>query len=115
MKTTLSTTEAAEILLSDTCARWSRAGAFALVEYLEEIEDSTGEEIEFDRVAIRCDFSEYNSLHEWARDYFIDWRGDLSLPEGMAGEEEEEDAIREYIQDHGQLIEFNGGIIVSSF
>jgi hypothetical protein len=33
----------------------------------------------------------------------------------MAGEEEEEDAIRCYIQDHGTLIEFEGGIIVSSF
>ena len=115
MKKTLSTTEAAHILISDTCARWSRAGAFALVEYLEEFEDSTGEEMEFDAVAIRCDFSEYDSLHDWARDYFIDWRGDLSLPEGMAGEEEEEDAIRSYIQDHGQLIEFSGGVIVSSF
>jgi hypothetical protein len=31
------------------------------------------------------------------------------------GEEEIEEAIREYIQDHGSLIEFDGGIIVSSF
>lgn len=103
MKTTLSTTEAAEILISDTCARWSRAGAFALVEYFERLEEDTGEEIEFDRVAIRCDFSEYASLQDWAHDYFIDWRG------------EEDDAIRKYIQDHGELIEFDGGIIVSRF
>lgn len=115
MKTTLSTNEAAEMLIADTCARWSRAGAFALVEYLEQLEESTGEEMEFDRVAIRCDFSEYASLEEWAEDYFADWRGDLSLPEGMAVEEEEEDAIREYIQDHGELLEFNGGVIVSRF
>ena len=43
------------------------------------------------------------------------WREDLSLPEGMAEEAEEEDAIRSYIQDHGTLIEFEGGVIVSSF
>lgn len=114
MKTTLSTTEAAEMLIADTCARWSRAGAFALVEYLEQLEEETGEEMEFDRVAIRCDFSEYGSLHEWAEDYFEDWRGDLSLHGGIAGEKEEE-AIREYIQDHGEFIEFNGGVIVSRF
>ena len=119
MKTTLSTTEAANILLSDPCANWSRAGAFALVEYLEQLEEDTGEEIEFDRVAIRCDFSEYDSLADWADEYFgvhSDWRvGKLGVPADAYDTKEEEAIIREYIQDHGQLIEFAGGIIVSSF
>ena len=53
MKTTLSTTEAAEILIADTCARWSRAGAFARGEYLEELVESTGEDLEYERVASR--------------------------------------------------------------
>lgn len=112
MKETLNTYEIADRLFRDENAGWSYNGAKALAEFLDTDEN---EDAEFDRVAIRCDFSEYGSLHDWARDYFIDWRGDLSLPEGMAGEEEEEDAIREYIQDHGQLICFDGGIIVSSF
>ena len=103
------------MLIDDSNANWSRAGAFALIEYLEEREADCGEEMEFCHVDIRCDWSEYESLHAWAADYFVDWRADLSLPEGMAGEEEEEDAIREYIQDHGLLLEFDGGIIVSSF
>lgn len=116
MKTTLSTTEAAEILIADTYARWSRSGAFALVEYLEDLEESTGEEIEFDRVAIRCDFSEYSSLKEWAEDYFWNPWKDLGFDETQEIQDEGfDEKAREYIQDHGTLIEFDGGIIVSSF
>ena len=116
MKTTLSTTEAAEILIADTCANWSRAGAFALVEYLEELENSTGEEMEFDRVAIRCDFSEYGSLQEWAHDYFSNAWQEMGFDEIEEIDDNEfDEKIREYIQDHGELIEFGGGVIVSRF
>ena len=34
-------------LMQDDNANWSRAGAFALAEYLEELEASIGETIEF--------------------------------------------------------------------
>jgi hypothetical protein len=116
MKTTLSTSEAADILFNDKNANWSYAGARALVEYLEEYEESTGEELEFDYVAIRCDFSEHDSLVEWANDYFAhdNWRDNVKC-DYEADESELDEKIREYIQDHGQLIEFEGGIIVSSF
>lgn len=117
MKTILSTYEAADILLNDENANWSRSGALALVEYLKELEEDTGEEIEFDRVAIRCDFSEYSGLNDWAVEYF---GGALEMAEAIGLEdcdddEEMEEAIRSYIQDHGTLIEFDGGVIVSSF
>jgi len=114
MKTTLSTYEIADALLNDSNANWSRAGALALAQYLEEWEESTGEEMELDVVAIRCDFSEWSSLQEWAEDYFVNWRDDLGIQEGDA-EEEIDEKIREYIIDHGTLIEFDGGIIVASF
>jgi hypothetical protein len=114
MKTTLTTTQAANMLADDQNSSFTRAGAFALVEYLEQLEEETGEDIEFDYVALRCDYSEYESLQEWASDYFSAWRADLSIDDDME-DEEIDDKIREYIQDHGQLIEFNGGIIVSSF
>ena len=116
MKTTLSTSEAADILFKDSNANWSYAGARALAEYLEEYEESTGEELEFDYVAIRCDFSEWDSLQDWAGDYFgidADWRSIIGCED--CEDEKTDDKIREYIQDHGQLIEFEGGIIVSSF
>jgi len=117
MKTTLSTTEAAYRLIDDENANWSRAGAFALVEYLEELEDDMGnEEIEFCPVSIRCDFAEYLSLEAWALEYWGTpekaWQ-ELGLVNGDADEFAE--ATREYIRDRGQLIEFDGGIIVSAF
>lgn len=105
-------------LMQDDNANWSRAGAFALAEYFERIEMDTNEELDFDAVAIRCDFSEYESLIDWATDYFSQWRGDLNIDPDWDEEndlEEIEDVIREYIMDHGQLIEFDGGVIVSQF
>ena len=114
MKTALTTSQAAHILIDDKNANWSRAGAYALCEYLEEMETDCGEEIEFDAVAIRCDYSEYESLWGWAVDYFGGNSNAVStFPE--EDEEERDEKIREYIQDHGLLIEFDGGIIVSSF
>jgi hypothetical protein len=116
MKTTLTTSEAADILFNDKNANWSYAGARALAEYLEEYEESTGEELELDVCAIRCDFSEYSSLLDWAHDYFSNALEELGFDETEENDDDEVDEkIREYIQDHGQLIEFDGGIIVSSF
>ena len=117
MKKTLSTYEAAGYLMNDENANWSRAGAYALVEYLEQIEDETGEEIELDAVALRCDWSEYSSLIDWHNEYFgngFTFEDTIGASE-RAEDSEVNDKIREYIQDHGQLIEFDGGIIVSSF
>ena len=111
MKNTLNTYEAASLLMDDDNAAWSMAGAYALAEYLEQIEEDCGAEIEFDCVALRCEYSEYESPQEWARYYFTDeMRFDL-----LEGSENPADTIRDYIQDRGQLIEFDGGIIVSEF
>ena len=123
MKTTLTTSDIARALKSDENAAWSWNGAKALAEYLEEYEESIGEELELDVCAIRCDFSEFSSLEAWAADYFrnqADAVDKLCLTLGMDGSidedsEEIDDLIRSYIQDHGTLIEFDGGIIVSSF
>jgi hypothetical protein len=123
MKTTLATSDIAHALKSDFNAAWSWKGARALAEYLEEYEESTGEELELDVCAIRCDFSEYASLEAWASDHFRDQADavdKLGLTLGMDGSIDEEsdeidDNIRSYIQDNGQLIEFDGGVIVSSF
>jgi hypothetical protein len=124
MKTTLNTSDIASALESDENANWSWNGAKALAEYLEEYEESTGRELELDVCAIRCDFSEHSSLEDWAVDYFSDSKQASSAMgleldmdgETWTGDEEEiQDAIRSYIQDHGTLIEFDGGVIVSSF
>ena len=61
MINTLTTNEAVTELLKDEYANWSYEAALALVEWLEELEDSSGEPIEFDPVALRCEFSEYTA------------------------------------------------------
>ena len=61
MINTLTTNQAVTDLLKDEYANWSLAAAIALVEWLEELEDSSGEPIEFDPVALRCEFSEYTA------------------------------------------------------
>lgn len=50
---------------------FSYDGLVALFDYLEEIEDSCGEEMEFDPIAICCDFTEYDIL-DWLRQQFTD-------------------------------------------
>jgi hypothetical protein len=114
MKKTLTTYDIADALKQDDNANWSYKGAQALAEYLEQCEEDTGEEMELDVVAIRCDFAEYQSLQEWAEDYFYDWKADLGIEESD-DEDDIDGKIRQHIEDNGQLIEFDGGIIVSSF
>tara|TARA_R100001230_G_C5539955_1_gene71004 strand:- start:148 stop:450 length:303 start_codon:yes stop_codon:yes gene_type:complete len=48
---------------------FSRAGLFALYDYLEQYEDDTGEEIELDVIALCCEYAEYDSLEEFQKDY----------------------------------------------
>lgn len=115
MKLTLSTSHAASLLRADENANWTYAGALALVEYLEELEEGTGEEIEFDTVAIRCDYSQYESLQEWAHEHFSNAWEELGVDSDDCDSDEFNEKIREHIQNNGQLIEFSGGIIVSSF
>tara|TARA_R110000868_G_scaffold24705_1_gene97154 strand:+ start:797 stop:1147 length:351 start_codon:yes stop_codon:yes gene_type:complete len=116
MKLTLNTNHAAHLLMQDEHSNWSRAAAFALCDYLEELEEDSGVVIEFCPVAIRCDYSQYADLEEWALEQWITpekaWQ-ELGLVNGDSNEFEE--AIRDYIRDRGALIEFDGGMIVSRF
>jgi len=69
IKNTLSVCELANLLRADDNAGWSHCGARVLAQYLEDLSDDLGEDIEADIVAIRCDYSEYTlaelfDLHE---------------------------------------------------
>jgi|688.fasta_scaffold347203_3 hypothetical protein len=101
---TLTTYDIADRLLRDSNACWTRAGAFALAEYLQELEDSTGETMEFDAVAIRCDFAEYPSA--------VDAHNDITSGHDLT--EDEEETALERLREVGQVIEFDGGVIVSN-
>lgn len=110
----MTTSDIARELAEDEYSSFTWAGAYALAEWLEEMDESCGVESEFDRVAIRCDFSQYESLQEWAQDYFTDWKKDLDIYD-LEDTDYVDELIKDYIEDHGILIEFDGGIIVSSF
>lgn len=50
---------------------FSYDGLEALFNYLEELEDDYGEEIEFDPIALCCEFTEHYIL-DWLRETFTD-------------------------------------------
>lgn len=108
MHITLTTNEIAHHLHNDKYSSFSRKGAFALAEYLENWEREIEEERELDVVEIRCSYTEYDSLFDWASQYYGD---DLAVSE----DEFSDNWARNEIQDNGVLIEFDGGIIVSDF
>jgi hypothetical protein len=64
---------------------FSREGLQGLFDYLEEYEDSTGESIEFDPIALCCEYSEYQDLDEFHQSYDKEEYPDL-------------DEIRDYTQ-----------------
>lgn len=101
MKVTLSTNEVINELRRDEFAGWSYNGAKALAQYLEEYEESTGEELQLDPVAIRCEFTEYESATDAAAQY--------------TSELTTEAAALEYLEDHTIVIAYDGGVIIQDF
>ena len=65
----VSNSEFIDDLFKDDYANWSYEGADALYEFLTELEEDTGEQIEFDRVALRCEYSEYENLEDILSQY----------------------------------------------
>ena len=76
---------------------FSRNGLQCLYNYLIELEDDIGEELEFDVIALCCDFSEYKDLKEISEAYGRDFM--------------ETDDIRDFTQ----VIECNNSIIIQDF
>jgi hypothetical protein len=83
-------------------------GKQALFEYLENLEEDIGEKIEFDMVAICCDYNEYSDAIEAASNYFefegmnFDENGD----ETETRDEVEEKALK-FLEDRTQVIVFD--------
>lgn len=67
----LSVEHGMDLLLADECARWSPAGARLIMEHLDALSEDTGDPITFDRVAIRCEWSEYATIKEAADAYGV--------------------------------------------
>ena len=99
MKTILSTSEIADAL--HKYSQMSYEASFAMADYLEEYEESTGEEIQLDPVAIRCEFTEYESAIEAAAQYTSEFTT--------------ETAALEYLEDHTTVISNDSGVIIQDF
>ena len=105
MKIELSTHEAADILLKDEYANWTREAALALVEYYEALEEDYGESIDPDRVALRCDWTEYSSIEDAAEDYGEDFSYCCKPNESAL----------EYFMEVTTVIVFEGGVLIQQF
>jgi hypothetical protein len=116
MKERLSTGSAASRLYEDEYAGWSYEGARALVEYMEGLEDELGEEIEFDVVALRCEYTEYGSAEEAVEAYSPDDYADLQEQSNGDADDLKEMCL-EYLRDRTTLIEIPGseGIIIQRY
>lgn len=114
MKKTISVYDFRDAFLkSDTYKdSFTYEGLTALFDYFEEYERdiNDGEEINFDMVAIACEYSEHESALECAKEYGFE------LPDGNhnSDTENEEKAI-EWLEDRTQVIPFEKGIIVAQF
>ena len=74
-------------------------GLRALFDYIEEYEDSGGEEIELDVIALCCEYAEYDDIQAFWEDYDKEDYPDI-----------------ETIENHTQYIEVgNKGFIIQSF
>jgi len=92
---------------SENFTPWGRV---ALFNYLEEYEEETGQQIEFDPIALCCEFSEYESLEE--------------LNEAYGKEFEDLEEVRDYTHVievevigvvEGELSRYNKGFIVQDW
>lgn len=76
----------------------------ALFAHLEELEDSCGTEFELDPIGICCEWSEYPSALDAAKDY--------GYQEGIDSQDE---TPLEWLQNRTQVVEFEGGIVIQCF
>lgn len=69
MKKTITKHEFTEAFQQRRPNQFSYEGLQAMFDYFEEYEESTGSEIEFDVIGICCEYTEYENLKEFQRDY----------------------------------------------
>jgi hypothetical protein len=61
-----------EFSRSSRSNNFSYEGLEALYNYLTDLEDDIGEEIEFDLIEICCDYTEYESFEDIQKDYNVE-------------------------------------------
>jgi hypothetical protein len=97
---------------------FSIAGRRALFDYLDQLGDDIGQEIELDVIAICCDYSEYPGAYEAMQQYQPE---DMPV-EGVEGDdlieaqERNEKAAHEWLEERTTVIDVTGGgVIIQQF
>lgn len=104
MKTTVSIYDFRDAFIKVRPDNFSYKALGHLFEYLERMEEDTGEEMELDVIAICCEFSE-DTWEQIADQY------NLNL-EKYESEEEKQEAVADYLSDQGVYIGEVGDCIV---
>ena len=108
---TMTISQMVDDLMGDEYAKWSYAAAHAIDNHLEEISEDLGESIEWDRVAIRCEFTEYTFEElaiQFSDEMDIDYREEFwNLFSGLDFDHEPHlDNLRDHV---GAIIEVDNG------
>ena len=98
IKETVNDCRFTDVLLADEYAGWSYGAAKALFDYYEQLSEDIGEDIELDRVAIRCDWTEYNDELEAARLYGF-------TVEGKEATDGDIEAAREWLEERTTVLD----------
>lgn len=90
----------------------------ALFNYLENLSEDTGKDIELDIISLCCEYSEYETALNAAQYYGYEEGVDLE-PHGSldlleVADLEEQQAL-EWLQNKTTVIEFDGGVIIEDF
>ena len=105
-------------------ANFSCAGRKALFDYLEELEEDTGEEMELDVIALCCEFTEYSNVQEFVAAYddsYIVWDVEPEEADEEEGTEATEgeidyEATLDKIREETMVIDIDGeSFIVGDF
>ena len=81
MKTTVNSYDFDRAFTECRPSSFSHAGRKALFEYLEQTEEDIGEEFELDVIAICCDFTEYEDIAEFNKNYNTEYENMREIDE----------------------------------
>ena len=102
MKNTINFTDFTDAFLNmNRQEQFTYEGKKALFEYLEEYEESTGEEVELDVIALCCEYSEYSDIEELFNEYTNLFDDEF--------EAYEEDSIVEEFNNRTMVLNITGG------
>lgn len=101
---------------------FSYDGAKSLMEYLDQLSDDIGENIEYDPIAFCCDFAEYceSEYVSLSEEYsfapkICDYIDTAEYPDDDDAHEAHKADLIEWLQEQTTVIEFNGGLIIQQF